>query len=109
MINQMKSIFPLIFVLILVQGCSSSRACLSEGPKNLIKNSEFAIVTPKHDTLFLCNDDQMGRLLAECWKEGKFRDGSAQPKVMVLDCTNFEKVAKRIAVNSDLMLSEATR
>lgn len=92
----MKNLFYLAVVLILSQSCSVSQPTFESGPKNLIQNSAFAIVTPKHDTLFLCDDDEMGGLLARFWKEGKFKDGP-QPSVILLDCNKFEKISQRIS------------
>ncbi len=107
MINKnMKRIFPLALLLIIAESCGLSQPNVGSGPKNLIQNSEFAIVTPKHDTLFLCHDDMMGKLLAQCWKEGKFKD-STQPAVVVLDCNNFDKLAQRVYTPSSLVSNEA--
>jgi hypothetical protein len=100
----MKKIFYLAIVLISAQACSVSQSAIGSGPKNLIQNSEFAIVTPKHDTLFLCNEDFVGKLLANCWAEGKFNDGP-QPTVIVLNCQNFEKLAQRISAPGEMLSS----
>jgi hypothetical protein len=102
----MKNIFYLALVLICTQSCGVSQSEWGSGPKNLIQNSEFAIVTPQHDTLFLCHDDMMGKFLAQCWKEGKFKD-STQPAVVVLDCNNFDKLAQRVYTPSSLVSNEA--
>jgi len=106
----MKKIFYLAFVLIVAQSCSVSQANLGAGPKNLIKNSEFAIVTPKHDTLFLCHEDMMGKFLAQCWKEGKFKaEDTRNTRVVVLDCNSFEKVAKRISPTPEMVANDTRR
>lgn len=103
----MKNFFYLAFVLIAAQSCSVSQANLGAGPKNLIKNSEFAIVTPKHDTLFLCRDDETGRILAQLWKEGKFKEPGNQTEVVVLDCNKFEKLVQRVNTPTTLVSAES--
>lgn len=106
----MKKLLYLVSAAIVAQSCSVSQSAFESGPKNLIKNSEFAIVTPKHDTLFLCHDDMMGKFLAQCWKEGKFKSEDTQnTRVVVLDCNSFEKVAQRITPAPEMVANESRR
>lgn len=106
----MKNIFYLALVLISTQSCGISQSELGSGPKNLIQNSEFAIVTPKHDTLFLCRDDMMGKFLAQCWKEGKFKsEETKNTQIVVLDCNGFEKVAQRITPATEMVANDIRR
>ena len=108
--KSMKNFFYLALVLICTQSCSVSQPTFGSGPKNLIQNSEFAIVTPKHDTLFLCHDDMMGKFLAQCWKEGKFKCEETQnTRVVVLDCNSFEKVAQRITPATEMVANDMRR
>lgn len=106
----MKTIFYLALVLIGTQSCGVSQSEWGSGPKNLIQNSEFAIVTPKHDTLFLCHDDTMGKFLARCWKEGKFKsEETKNTQIVVLDCNSFERVAQRITPAPEMVANETRR
>ena len=98
-----KTIFIFVATLSLVSCSTQSKFCGS-GPKNLIQNSEFAIVTPKLDSLFLCSDDTMGKYLAQCWREGKFKDHQAV--VLLVDCNKFEKIAQRVIATSEMVAKE---
>jgi hypothetical protein len=100
----MKKIFYLAIVLISAQACSVSQSAIGSGPKNLIQNSEFAIVTPKLDTLFLCHEDATGKMLGDLWNQGKFNDGP-QPTVVLLNCQNFEKLVQRISSPGEMFSS----
>jgi uncharacterized lipoprotein YajG len=97
-----KRLFIFVATLALVACSTQSKLC-DTGPNNLIQNSEFAIVTPNLDTLFLCSDEFMGIYLAQCWREGKFKEHQAV--VLLLDCDKFEKITQRVRVvaTSDLV------
>ena len=45
----------------------------------------------------------MGKYLAQCWREGKFKEHQAV--VLLLDCDKFEKITQRVRVvaTSDLV------
>ena len=100
----MKKVLFLFAATLALASCSTQSKFCSSGPKNLIKNSEFAIVTPKYDTLILCEDEAMGRFLAQCWKEGKFKGEKAV--VYLVDCDRFEKISQRVATGPDMFASE---
>ena len=90
----MKKVLFLFAATLALASCSTQSKFCGSGPKNLIQNSEFAIVTPKLDTLFLCEDETMGRFLAQCWEEGIFKV-EVRPVVILLDCNSFDRVSTR--------------
>ena len=102
----MKKLLFLLGASAALASCSTQAHFCGAGPKNLIKNSDFAIMTPERDTLFLCEDESMGKLIALLWKEGKFRDGSPQPVVLLINCNLFDKVTLRVSTNETIAARE---
>jgi uncharacterized lipoprotein YajG len=102
----MKKILFLLGASAALASCSTQAHLCGAGPKNLIKNSDFAIMTPERDTLFLCEDESMGKYIAELWKEGKFRTEKPQPVVLLIDCNLFDKVTQRVSTNESFVARE---
>jgi uncharacterized lipoprotein YajG len=102
----MKKILFLLGASAALASCSTQAHLCETGPKNLIRNSEFAIMTPKMDTLFLCEDESMGKYIAGLWKEGRFRTEKPQPVVLLIDCNVFDKVAQRVSTNESIVATE---
>jgi hypothetical protein len=63
-------------------------------------------MTPEKDTLFLCEDESMGKYIAELWKEGKFRTEKPQPVVLLINCNLFDKVTQRVSTNESIVARE---
>jgi len=93
----MKKIFFMLAAFAALTSCSTQSRFCESGPKNLIRNSEFAIMTPNRDTLFLCGDEPTGKYIAGLWKDGKFKDLKPQPVVYLIDCNIFDRVAQRVS------------
>lgn len=102
----MKKLLFLLGACAALASCSTQAHLCGAGPKNLIKNSDFAIMTPERDTLFLCEDELMGKYIAGLWKEGIFRDGNRQPVVLLIDCNLFDKVTQRVYTNESFVARE---
>lgn len=90
----MKKILFIFTGTLALASCSIQSKVSNYGPKNLIQNSEFAIVTPALDTLFLCEDEVMGKYLAKLWQDGVFK-AEVRPVVILLDCNSFDRVSTR--------------
>lgn len=90
----MKKILFLLIGSLTLASCSVQSKVSNHGPKNLIQNSEFAIVTPALDTLFLCEDETMGKYLGKLWKDGVFKY-EPRPVIILMNCNSFDRVLTR--------------
>lgn len=93
----MKRILFIFIGSFTLASCSMQSKVSNYGPKNLIQNSEFAIVTPTLDSLFLCEDKVIGKYLAKLWDDGIFKP-EVSPVIILLDCNSFDRIATR-AIN----------
>jgi hypothetical protein len=88
----------IIGLAFLLDSCASSGSSQmsKSGPQPLIQNSDFAIVTQRLDTLYLCSDERMSFYLKECWDRGDFKP-ARKPVINIVNCDDFEKLLPRIS------------
>jgi hypothetical protein len=85
----------IIGLTFLLQSCASTTAqTVKSGPQPLIQNSDFAIVTQRLDTLYLCSDESISFYLKECWDRGDFKP-ARKPVINIVSCDDFEKLIPR--------------
>lgn len=70
--------------------------------RDLIKVSEFSIVTPAKDTLYLKSGDEMAEHIRQNWDNGEFRkfEEGVYTHVVMVDEIQFNSLSKKCSSNN---------
>jgi hypothetical protein len=86
-----------------ILGLASCSLQKDASEKNLLKISDFSIVTQSRDTLYLMRDHEIAEHIKKCWDNGSYRysSDSVYTHVIMLEETQFAEVSKRCSLQNE--------